>query len=651
MKIALAQIDARLGDIEGICERIADQARLARERGARVMCTPSPLFAGLMPNMLIEEANYEHDLLTALEGLARRVEELDIVLLVPAVVAFEHAPLFEVFMLKQGRTVPVRSLLAYRRNGAVDDLWAPPVFDIDDTRFAVTFDLARDLPLLPPGCDVAVCFQSSSFDTANEETAGVAAVADGHFAPEVAKQGVWLAWMAPVGAYEDAAFTGGSFVMDDAGRVVACSPCFEEDLLIQEICRGAAAPALPAHELPQYQREEWLWEALRLHLADAVRALGSNRAVLVLEGDLPSSLAAALAVDALGPRNVHGLFIERDSALTPAQEEAERRRAARVRALASGLKIPLLELPAPAARLLDLDEPALDAQRLRERIAGLYLEDAAARFDAVAVSPLTKTEAALAAPALAGSYLGDVAPFGDVYLTALEFVARVRCHAGSAVPAEVVSLRAVEDAMRGIVARGVGALKGADAYRERIAATLGVLAPAQIDRVLEEHVEQGRALDDISLAAQRPDAVALLLMLVRTSEAARRRLPLAPIVSARSFSERSWPSALAWLDTGRGGAEALTTWNLVEAEVERFAARGAEHGERVGGEVMAVIASLLGLPVDQLEGTPIESELLRRLRRGMEPGDDEADAPDHPGPQPPLLPGARQQGFSFFSLN
>ena len=44
MKLALAQIDMRLGDIEGICGRIEDQARLAHERGARVLCVPAPLF-------------------------------------------------------------------------------------------------------------------------------------------------------------------------------------------------------------------------------------------------------------------------------------------------------------------------------------------------------------------------------------------------------------------------------------------------------------------------------------------------------------------------------------------------------------------------------------------------------------------------------
>ena len=52
MKLALAQIDMRLGDIEGICGRIEDQARLAHERGARVLCVPAPLFKGALPARL-----------------------------------------------------------------------------------------------------------------------------------------------------------------------------------------------------------------------------------------------------------------------------------------------------------------------------------------------------------------------------------------------------------------------------------------------------------------------------------------------------------------------------------------------------------------------------------------------------------------------
>lgn len=63
----------------------------------------------------------------------------------------------------------------------------------------------------------------------------------------------------------------------------------------------------------------------------------------------------------------------------------------------------------------------------------------------------------------------------------------------------------------------------------------------------------------------------MLLMLVRQGEAARRQLPTAPIVSARSFVERAWPYMLAWSDLGLSGKERMTgSMPLARAEVNRF---------------------------------------------------------------------------------
>ena len=165
----------------------------------------------------------------------------------------------------------------------------------------MTFDVARDMGAIPNGCDLVLYCAVNGFDVTNEQTAGVAAVPGGAFRSEVERAGVWLACMEPVGGFDDAVYTGGSFVMDDGGRVVAQAPCFEEALLIQDVRRGMMVDALEMHEVPSFRRDRWLWEALRLHLRDAVEANGSRRVLVPLRGDLPSSLLAALAVDALDP--------------------------------------------------------------------------------------------------------------------------------------------------------------------------------------------------------------------------------------------------------------------------------------------------------------------------------------------------------------
>ena len=128
MKIALAQIDMRLGDIEGVCARIESQAILAHEQEADLLAVPVPLLAGILPGSLIEVEDFEHDMVSALSALAERLDQLDIAALVPAVVAYEGAALLEVFVLDRGHVVPVRSLFALRHDPASGEAWAPPVF-------------------------------------------------------------------------------------------------------------------------------------------------------------------------------------------------------------------------------------------------------------------------------------------------------------------------------------------------------------------------------------------------------------------------------------------------------------------------------------------------------------------------------------------
>lgn len=657
MKLALAQIDARLGDIEGACARIGSQAELAARDGADLLCTPVPLFGGMQPTALMEYANYEHDLLCALEGVAGRAQAAGIDCLVPAVVQLEQIPFVEVFLLREGLVIPLRSMLALRSGRLDAGAWEPPCFDVAGARVAVVLDMERDMPQLPRGCDVAVLFQTAGLCVANEETAAVAAVSDGHFADAVARAGVWFACMAPVGAFDATVYTGGSFVMDDAGRVVASSPCFEEDLLVQEVSRGTVVLALDEHELPRYRREEWVWEALRLFVRDTVRAGAHPRAALALEGDLPSSLLAVLAVDALGPRNVIGVAFERSDVFTPQQEAAERDRMERVRQLAASLNIRLVErAQGDISRWMDRDVPARDAGRLRLGIDALYLADVAHEMDACMLSALTKTDAALA-PAAAltcGAALAAAAPFGDLYLTSLEFLARYRSRSSAVLPGRLASLPAVVERMGEIL--GLALMSGRDdpLYTERIAQILAQLEPSQVDGALEAHVDRDRPLEELPLYQRAPEGAALLLMYVRRGEAARRALPLAPALSVRSFAERAWPVTLAWSDTGRHGADQRHLVELAQESLKRVEVLGEQHGERVRGEILGLLGNLLGLSPEQQQEL-LSEDGQKRMRENMERFEEQlrqmlsSGAPDQGGG--PAASGPSAHGFPFFSQN
>ncbi len=610
MKLAIAQIDAHVGDIEGICSRVFDQATLAAKQGTQMLCVPAPLLTGLAPTALINYGNFEHSLLFSLKELARRLEPLDVVCLIPAVVSYESMPVLEIFMLREGNAIPVRSFLASQRGLTSENAWVPPVFDVAGTRVAVTFDLRRDIESVPCGTDLFVYFQINGFSTADEATVSVASIRDGYFVDDAAKSGMWIACVSPVGAFEESIYPGGSFVMDDAGRTVACAPCFEESLLQCEVQRGMDIAHIEEDALPRYCTEEWLWGSLCLHVRSVAAEHGSSRVMVPLEGDLPSSLLAALAVDALGPRNVVGLLLARQDMVTSAQEAYETKRLAVARETAANLHIRLIERELPSLRDgLDSDTPNgststyFSADGLRHRMSALLLSAAAEQEGACALAPFSKTTTALAASMAldCGAAWCASAPFGDVYLTQLEFLARWRNCRSLVVPERLVCLRAVESVMGQILAFAVHNVVSDYELADKIAAVLLPLNPTAIDGVLEAHVDRNCSFEDISLAAQSPEAVRALLLLTQDEEASRAKLPLIPTVSARAFDERIWPRSLGWSDFGRSGADLLTVGELVAEEETRAERDGADSAERVQNELMGFLGSLFGISPDQIK--------------------------------------------------
>ncbi len=663
MKLALAQIDARLGDLDGICARLEQQVLVAGEAGADLLCLPSPLFTGVTPSALVDYPNFEHDLLHHLERVATVIATSGVACLVPVVLPLEGGPLFEVMLIKRGRVVPLRLTKIRFGEQMPASPWAPPVFELAGARIAVTFDVLRDITEIPRGCDLVVYLPVNGFDASDPTTSAIAAVPGGAFSQEVRDAGLWMACMAPVGGFDSSVYTGGSFVMDDSGRVVAQAPCFEEHLLIQEIRRGMPTDVLGAHELPAYDKHAWLWEALRLYLRDAVEASSTERVIVPLTGDLPSSLLAVLASDALGPRKVIGLYIDRALAVTPADEADAQERAAHVRELASALHIRLVERTAPDVSLvLDRDVATGSSACQRAWVDSLLLVDTAQEQRALALSPLTKTDYALRAVAAAEVNRAQLAPFGDVFYSELEYLARRRNGASAIVPEALLSTDGMARGMRSITRDAMEALDFAPEYVELAQNILGNIGFSALDRALSEHIEGNRVLEEIELFASVPEAAGLLVLLTRVNESGRHMLPSYPIVSARSFAERIWPASLAWSDLGRNGAEPLHAADFVEAEYRRLEARGEQRGKLARNEVLGLLGEMLGLSPEQQEELlsdkgqqrmqeelqEMEGNLREMLRRMAEQsgGSASSDAQAPPAGMPMSSP-----GFTFFSLN
>lgn len=661
LKISLAQIDCRLGDIDEICERIRIQADLAHAAGSSLLCLPTPLVTGVLPGDLPDSHDFQASVIDAFTKLASDLRLLHIRVLIPAFMSVNGMAFIEVFSLFDGRVVPFRTVGLLSDASSRLRPWAPPCIDVDGVRVTIVFDLERDMQLLPPGCDLVIYYQSLPFDSADETSCGIAAVPDGHFTSSAREKGVWLACMVPLGGFEAAVFTGGSFVLDDSGRVVSFLPPFEEGLLTEEIMKGSAERVHPpVAELPVFDRWQWLWEALRLHLADTVRSSSRTGAIVGLTGDLVSGLLAMLAVDALGARNVTALIMGYEDATTPQEEMIERERLARARSIAAALSVSVVDVPLRFSFEPDgaADRGYAGRAGLRRDGDMLYLAEAARSLGLVPLVGLTKTAVALAPDACSIAPVDAIAPFSDVYLTALEFVARTRNRISGVMPADLMGLSAIERAMREIVSEAIGLQTGDTELIGRMHGVLDGLEPSQIDDALEAHVDREIPLHDIPLAKTDPEACAVLFMMVRRGEFARRKLPSGPVVSSRSFFERAWPAMLSWSPT-LTESEGLTLEDLAKREGERLEERSEERGRQTRGEIMGLIGGLLGLDPGQIE------ELRSQMDGSEEDSSEEEDASGDVGSglmkgsigrirserSPGDMPGMGRNGVTFFSLN
>ena len=152
--------------------------------------------------------------------------------------------------------------------------------------------------------------------------------------------GCYVVFCNLVGGQDELVFDGHSVVFDPEGALVARAAQFREDFLLVDLYpdqslmqrlhdprprkenperppevitvpthRPAAVESVEARIEPSLSEEGEVLEGLVLGLGDYFRKNGFSRAVLGLSGGIDSSLAAAVAVEALGPENVTGVLM------------------------------------------------------------------------------------------------------------------------------------------------------------------------------------------------------------------------------------------------------------------------------------------------------------------------------------------------------
>ncbi len=541
MKIALSQLNTKMGDFDVTVDRMLEQAAIASSQGAEFIVFPLPVLTSSDPGGLVESEEYFLDLMAAVRRL---YDALPIPALVPLVMGAGEGQgvCIEALLFKDDVMLPLH-LLSLRNHTTEENggVWHGFSFDLEGLRFAVTFDIEG---LTSCGetfvaADVVIYLPTYCYNTNDESTALAPSVADGCFVSEASDANAWVVAVSAVGGYDEHVFCGGSFVMAPWGDLAWAAPSFAEALGVVDVDVMNEGPLKTIANPPDYQRIEHLWDALVLWTRDLVRKEGLTDAALLLEGDLGTSTLAVLLTDALGPTHVHALVVPTGS--VQALEDA--------RSVARNLRLEASELAMrDATRALS----ALGASSSMEHlpsvadVARLKLEFDAREHRWVMATPADKTALALEADtAHAGEAI--LAPFADVYRTDLEALARYRNTISPVIPKDALARFRVPE-LPGITYAGT-------TEEARLNA---------VDAILLLHIERGLGVSTIAQQHAFAELTASVLNRLQECERYRRALPAAPVVSDRTLAERSWPLGLAWHDHARDVEESIATDSLAQ---------------------------------------------------------------------------------------
>jgi NAD+ synthase (glutamine-hydrolysing) len=568
MRLALAQINSIVGDVDGNAAKVVAWMEQARGENADLVLFPELVVTGYPPEDLLLRPGFIRAARRAVEGIAKAAHGLT------ALVGAPHldTDLFNAcFVLAHGEIRCVYRKRYLPNYGVFDeDRYFAPGYDNFLLRFGEVLvgpTICEDIwQPGPPATDLALAgaqlianISASPFhvgkDREREEMLKVRATDNSCF----------VALCNAVGGQDELIFDGHSVVLDDEGTVLARAAGFEEELLVVDLDPVAAvgrrlrdvrrralarervevtatevelapprAQTEPAHPEPAQQLDdlEQMRLALELGLHDYVTKNGFGDVVIGLSGGIDSALTAALCVEALGTERVHGVSMPSRYSSDATRSDAQR--------LAESLGIDFREIAiepmveaynAALAEAFTGRESDLTEENLQARVRGTLLMALSNKFGWLVIATGNKSELSVGYSTLYGDLAGGFALIKDVYKTDVFRLSKWLNERAQREPIPAT-----------IIDRAPSAELRANQLDE------DSLPPyPKLDKVLEAYVELDRSREELSQDGFDEDVVDRALGMIDRAEYKRRQAPPGVKLRPKAFGrDRRTPITNRW---------------------------------------------------------------------------------------------------------
>jgi NAD+ synthase (glutamine-hydrolysing) len=565
LRIALAQVNTTVGDIEGNAALVTEWAARARDAGAQLVVFPEQTMTGYPAEDLWLRRHFLDDANDALGRVAGAIEGI------VAVVGFAEAE------------APAHNALAVIGDGAVRAIYRkmllPNYGVFDERRYfepgdspaqvevggaLVGLTICEDIWFPGPPASVEAMAGASLIvnAAASPYARGKGAYREEMLAERATETGAAFAMCCLVGGQDELVFDGHSLVVSGGGEVLARGAQFEEDLVVCELelaapgpagapdrapVAGEPAPVLASLDLPPptdeveprvaelLAEEAEVYAALVLGLRDYVRKNGFDQVLMALSGGIDSALVALIAADAVGAERLACVVMPSPYSSEETQADA--------RAIAANLGAELIEIPiepamdvyeellrAPAAaaaggtaRFGD-EEPGagsagLAAENVQARIRGNLVMAISNRTGWLVLTTGNKSELSVGYATLYGDMAGGFAVLKDVPKT---LVYRLTRHRNEVAGRELVPRSVLERAPSAELRPG---------QRDEDS-----LPPYELlDRILEAYVENDRGREEMIAEGLPAEAVDEVIALVDRAEYKRRQAPPGIKITPKAF--------------------------------------------------------------------------------------------------------------------
>ena len=543
MKIGFAQINTTVGDLSGNCDLIIRAYERLAAAGAELVLTPELAITGYPPQDLVFKSRFVPENLAILEKLHARVGEA--ALLVGFVdrnegrgKPFRNAAA----LLERGKPIrkTYKSLLPTYDVFDEDRYFQPPgrvaPFDFRGTKIGVTicediwtdeylprplYDVEPVRSLVDQGAEIVLNLSSSPFRLGAPACRFemIAAQARAYHRP--------ICYCNLIGGNDQLVFDGNSFAVNSAGELIAKLAAFRED---EKIVDTDSTEPLEFH--PAAAGPEQLFAALSLGVRDYFRKCNFHSAVVGLSGGVDSAVAAVIAVDALGAKNVTGVSMPSQYSSRGSVDDA--------RALARNLGIKLLEIPIGDAFAVfksqfketfkGLSENETE-ENMQPRLRAMTLMALSNKFGHLVLSTGNKSELAVGYCTIYGDMAGGLAVISDVPKTMVYELARWINRKGELIPKSTIE-------------------KAPSAELKPNQKDQDTLPPYEIlDQILQLYVEENLSARDVIARGFDEKTVRWVQRRIDLNEYKREQAPPGLKVTSRAFGlGRKMPIAQKYVD-------------------------------------------------------------------------------------------------------